>query len=66
MDFASVLLICFGVLLVAGIFEGIAARWGLYRKQSLVGQGGYREARLKSALPILGPTMADGGGADEK
>ena len=65
MDFASVLLLCFGVLLVAGTYEGILARWKLYRKQSLLQQSRGFELPLASAFPILGPTMADGGKVTE-
>ena len=65
MGFASVLLLCFGVLLVAGIYEGILARWELYRKQSLLQEGRGIELPLASVFPILGPTLADGGEVTE-
>ena len=61
MDLSLVLLLCFGVLVLAGIYEALEARWELYRRQALLRQGEGSELRLASALSILGPTMADGG-----
>jgi hypothetical protein len=66
MDFASVLLICFGILLIAGIGEAIAAQWELYRKPALLRPGREKEVPPASVLPLLGSTMADGGAVAEK
>jgi hypothetical protein len=60
MDFATIMMISFGVLVLAGIYEALLARRELYRKQALQ-QGEDKERRLTSNLPALGPTMANGG-----
>jgi hypothetical protein len=38
MNFLSVLLSCFGVLVLAGVYEALQAKWELYRKQALMRQ----------------------------
>jgi hypothetical protein len=65
MNFATVLVLCFGVLVLAGVYEALQARWELYRKHASLRQDEDSELRLASDLPIVGPTMANGGETNE-